>query len=229
MEGKYKEALTKEALARAAKMSRPEGVDQLDQPFMGGYTLRQYKELPQNEREYLVYSQSVTSRGETPMSREEFNAIDDKDKHPATAMAAAIDQLYLEHKGRPPESEIKRVYDLFKEGPEPKTPTPMNWNQATMRLEDRFGPRDATGRWAVTPGLQLAHTKAQERLNLLREQGTHPLDAVTKAEEHGRDFQKYAEKSYFDHIRDAKTKEDIDIVKSDFFEEFGYLPSKKGY
>ena len=173
-----------------AQQPRPVQAFVSDVPGYGDLTLDQYKALPTEDRQYITHILSARQRGEEPMSRKDFDAIDDKDRHPASAEAAAIDQLYKEYKGAPPQSKIKEIHDLYNpvKGSEPKTPPPVTWTTATKELTKRFGKLDPTGIWAVTPELQASHRLAQKVLVQLKDQGYDPLRSVNMAEEYANKY-----------------------------------------
>ena len=216
------------------KLRQAPRVDPLDQPFVmdapgyGNLTLRQYKSIPESDREYITHVISARRTGETPLSRNEFEAIDDKEKDPTTAMGAAI-KGYIDSYGRlPPESELARWTKMFRAEP---GPSPVTWTTASRNLSNRFGKEDATGRWVVTPGLQAAHDKAQEILVKLKEEGMSPLRAVNEANRRARDWQRKIENpklgkiedNYFRLIEMASGDEDrIDKIKNQFYRQYGY-------
>jgi hypothetical protein len=173
-----------------AQQPKPAQIFVKDVPGYGNLTLDQYKALPTEDREYITHVLSARQRGEEPMSRKDFDAIGDKDKHPASAEAAAIDQLYREYKGAPPQPEIKKIHDLYNppKTPEPKTPSPVTWTTATNELTKRFGKLDPTGMWAVTSELQASHRLAQKILVQLKDQGYDPLRSVNMAEEYANKY-----------------------------------------
>lgn len=184
----YKTALARQALANANKAettSGPAPIFASDVPGYGNITLEQYKALPTGDRLYISHVLSARQRGETPMTRKAFDAVPDKDKFPATAEAAAVEQLYREHKGSPPQSEILRIRKLYHPGPDtgPKTPTQSDWASASREVTKRFGKLDPTGMWAITPELQSQHRVAQKALVEFKSKGIEPLRAVNLAEE----------------------------------------------
>jgi hypothetical protein len=173
-----------------AQQPRPEQTFVSNVPGYGNLTLDQYKALPTEDRQYYTHVLSARQRGEEPMSRKDFDAIGDKDKHPASAEAAAIDQLYKEYKGTPPQSKIKEIHDLYNpvKEPEPKTPSPVTWTTATQELTKRFGKLDPTGMWAVTPELQAGHRLAQKILVNLKDTGYDPLKSINMAEDYSNKY-----------------------------------------
>jgi len=186
----YKRALTEQALATARKVGepKPDPLDEIfvtDAPGYGDLTLRQFKALPSGDREYITYVMATRELGEEPMSQREFEKIPDKDKVPTTAMGAAIAR-YVEETGKlPPEFELKRWTEMFREKPrEPQ----VTWTTATRELTKRFGRLDPTGMWTITSELQSVHRLAQKALVALRDKGIDPLRAVNVAEDAARKY-----------------------------------------
>jgi hypothetical protein len=111
----------------------------------------------------------------------------------------------------------------------PKTPTPVNWQNATRNLTGRFGSQDKLGNIMITEGLQGRHRVAQKKLVELKNSDIAPLDAVNQAEEYANAVEaKYWEWS--DAIdnsnmskkeKEAKKKE----LKKAFKKDRKYLPT----
>jgi len=75
----------------------------------------------------------------------------------------------------------------FKKGLKKEEPTkPMTQANASTNLSNRFGNMDEMGRFYITEELQGAHSRAQEKLAELLQQGVDPLTAVNQAETYGR-------------------------------------------
>ena len=151
----YKLGLLEAQINPPKKESVLEPIFVKDVPGYGDLTLDGYKALPTEDRLYVTHILSARQRGEKPLTREEFDAITDKDRHPASAEAAAIDQLYNEFNGYPPQDKIKEIHDLYNP-PKDSEPEPALMSQlnATQELTKRFGRLDPTGMWTVTPELQ---------------------------------------------------------------------------
>ncbi len=230
----------KEALIRQADRAGIPKADPLDQPFMTGVpgfanmTLRRYKGLSTDDKEFVSHNVAAKALGKEPMSRLKFDARDEEDIE-TTAMATAI-AGYVEETGKRPTPELMAQWaTLFKGDPTPKTPSLMTWNQASSKLQERFGKLDPTGKWAVTEDLQRTHRKAQEFLEENRSKGNmHPLEAINNAETRARNWVANEEERYHEYIRltlaDQRLSRQqrearIEAIKSRFFATHKYLPT----
>lgn len=202
-----------------------------EQPFVtgvpgyGNLTLDQYKALPTSDREYITHFIASRELGEKPMSREEFNKLDSKDKIPTTAMGAAIKQYVDETGTTPSPSKLAEWTEMFRED---SGPGEVSWTTATNNLTKRFGDLDETGQWVVTPELQRVHQKAQEILVDLKREGLEPLEAINQAEIEALEWQDKVERNYFNYIDKYRNNEEmVDLITSKFQEKYGYVPSRR--
>lgn len=226
----YKRALTQQVM----QSMLPEGAEQpfvQSVPGYGDLTLDEYKALPTSDREYVSHVLASREIGEEPMSREEFDKVEDKDRIPSTAMGAAITRHMDETGELPPPEVLANWADMFREEDKPREPSPVTWTTATKELTKRFGKLDPTGFWAVTPELQGAHSRAQEYLTEFKSQGIEPLVAVNMAAKKARNWQSKVEEKYNEYINRAreipdkkKREAEIEKIRNQFKKTYGYLP-----
>ena len=203
-------------------------------PGYGDLTLDQYKGLPSSDREYVSHVLAAREIGEKPLTREEFDKLgtDEKERIPTTAMGAAIARYYEENKKLPPDDQLQAWANLFRAPSEEKTPSPMTWNSALNQLDKNYGYYDPVGRYVTTPEAKAERGKAQEYMNLSREQGIHPMTAIIQAKEKARIWRSQIEAKYFEYIEKAQkiTDDDkrvkyIQDVNDKFYSTYGYIPA----
>lgn len=216
-------------LGRLQQAGAPEPTFVEDVPGYGDLTLSEYKALPTSTKEYASHVLAARKIGEEPMSMEEFESIEEKDKVPTTAMGASIAR-YVEETGElPPPEELSRWSELYRQEPRERERPLMGWTSATKELKQRFGKLDPTGMWAITPELQATHRKAQEYLVDLKQEGYEPLEAINKAEREATEWKNNIESKYFDYMAKAGGDEEkVSKVRSAFYNQYGYVPTRRG-
>ena len=219
---------------KGSLINKTNRVDPLDQTFVedapgyGDLTLRQFKALPESDREYMSHVFSARQTGDEPMSKQDFDDVADKDKEPATAMGSAIAKYIRDYGKLPPPEVTAKWADMFRADPVEAKPAPVTWTTATSKLTERFSKMDRYGVFGIID--PVAHDKAQEILADFQEQSPEmsPLKAVNESNKRARDWQRKVEDKYFQYIQAAKNNEDrLEQIRSQFFDKYGYLPSRR--
>lgn len=200
---------------------RPVKREPLDEPFVGGYTLRQYNALTADTKEYTLAKEGAKLLGDEEfMSQREWETLEptEREKFVRSAMKDPKLMEAAKELARTEPSELRRPL--------------VTWTTATRELTKRFGRLDPTGMWAVTPELQAAHDKAQEFLVENKNAGMEPLEAVNEANKRARTWIADRERRYHEYIEAAqriKNKAErgrrIEQVQNAYLREYGYVPS----
>ena len=218
--------LEQRRLSDLRKMMQPKPVDPRDQPFIGGYTLRQFNAFTPDYKEYVLAKEGAKTLGDDAfMTKREWEEIEPTER----------EKFLKGLEDRPELLETERkLAEARAIAPRPSKPAPMNISTATRELTKRFGRLDPTGMWAVTPELQATHRKAQDLLVDFKDAEMDLPRAVNKAETQARKWKDTIEDSYHARIVAAQQIGDkserermINHIKSEFYRQFKYIPSSK--
>lgn len=220
----YKSAMGTEALARAGEVAKGKALDQLypiPHYASGPMKLREWKELPADEKAYSAYSYATIRRNEIPMTKEQWEAQAPTDKI-KTLRQMQADPLY---------GTDQSLVELEKSlRQQPDKPAKVTWSTATKELTKRYR-IDPTGQFAVTPEIKWAHIEAQHILTELKDQGVEPLKAVNQAYDRAgakQDKMHRRYRIYLEAAQQIKNRRDrdakIEEIKSKFYETYGYIP-----
>ncbi len=222
----YKNQLTRESAARTKKYGQPTVAkpSALDQPFMGGYTLREFQSLTPRAKEYTLAKGVAGNLGDKKfMSPEEWADTKPTDKE--RFLRAAMEDPKLM-------GAAKELAEATRAPVKEPTRPLVTWTTAMHELTKRFGKMDPTGMWAVTPELQVAHDKAQEFLNEYKGMGVEPMKAINDANKQARVWIADREKRFYDYMNAAqkiKNKDErrkrIEQVRQAYLAKYGYEPS----
>lgn len=193
----------------------------LDEPFIGGLSLRQFKALTPRAKDYTMAKEISRKLGDPEfMTQDEWDALKPTDRE--KFLRAAMDDPKL----------MEAAKELGRSEQQPLRRPLVTWTTAMNQLSARFGRQDPTGMWAITPELQAAHDEAQKYLDEYRIQGMEPMTAINKANERARVWISDIENRYHEYIEAAQRiknkdqrRETIERVRVAYLDKFGYIPS----